>query len=147
MSASKDPTTKIRFVYQNLYQLYREDGATWESEEIPAPMGITRDPVRSYPAASSRVLKTGDAERKALIARYQPTKLIPTDGHLSHFRATSQVTLADIQKLSQPLAQTLSAVEQAVEKANLVQQKLRTVIGDLKEFTGKKTSKISFDGE
>jgi len=159
MSATKDPGTRIRFVYQNLYQIFKDDPLNWGEDE--SPLGIQTPVVPS----SGRVLKTGEAQKSALIARYQPSTLqkpslevrpgtrvkhppAPAQtGQVERFRATSQLALSDIQKLSQPLEETLSFIEDSLKKAQLIEEKIRTVVSDLKEFTGKRRSGVRFSDE
>jgi len=161
MSATKDPGTRIRFVYQNLYQIFKDDPLAWGEDE--APLGIQTSAAQP---SSGRVLKTGDAQKSALIARYEPSILKRTSlevrpapgarpkqeppaqtGHVERFRATSQLTLNDIQKLSQPLGETLSFIEESLKKAQLIEEKIRTVVSDLKEFTGKRKTGVRFSDE
>ena len=71
MSASRDKTQKVTFVYSNLYQLYKSGKETAQSAEVnAAPVAVNRN-----------VLKTEDLRKAAVSPATQPkvSNYVPTE--------------------------------------------------------------------
>lgn len=85
MSASRDKSQKIGFVFSNLYQLYRKGKDAATAAEIPNGAEVLLDvhaqgpvsiPRPSHPGGSGLVIKTGDLKHQSQVEPHNPTEFL-----------------------------------------------------------------------
>lgn len=80
MSASRDESQKIAFVYSNLYQLYQKGKAAAKEASVPEEGPVVIQKAQKPLSQSSSVLKTEDlnqVEKAAVkVSSYNPTEFI-----------------------------------------------------------------------
>ncbi|MEK6579755.1 MAG: hypothetical protein AABZ55_11055 [Bdellovibrionota bacterium] len=136
MSANRDKTQKIAFVYSNLYQLYRKGkdaaiNASTQPQDGIAQAGFVRVSARS----GTQVLKTADVrEGNPLgirVREYNPAALIGKRFEKPAFLKAGQESKAAVQV---PAHAPLDGLKNNLQALNDLQAKLRFMLQELEEL-------------
>lgn len=127
MSATRDKTQKITFVYQNLYSLYQTGKAAAHAAPEVAPVSVSAD------SGLTRVLKSAPAED--LAKPYVPIQLMG-----KRVAKPAAVQVAQTARVSAPVAQaapevTVQTLRQNLAELQSLQKRMAFFLEELEELT------------
>jgi hypothetical protein len=135
MSATKDPTQKVTFLYQNLHKVYQDlkirekDPFAGEESEAKKPEA---KPVAGSPSRYSGVLKAGDlkSDRFAHI-RVRPHAAAEISKSTQSEPRTALEARSTVRTTTR---EVLKSLERNVEKLNELQARMRFLLKDLEDL-------------
>jgi hypothetical protein len=130
MSATRDNTQKVAFVYSNLYQIYQKGKAAAIEANVPMPETSTA-PIA---VAKSTILKTDDLHKpensSVKISSYSPTELIGK-------RFARPSSLPPITKNANVPSQAVSSLKDNLKALNDLHSRLRFMLTELEDLVKK----------
>lgn len=139
MSATRDTSQKVAFVYSNLYEIYRKGKAAALEAEVPAPEAQGA-PVVTPKKASSSILKTDDLRKDEShvpqVSAYNPMELIGK----RFARPRSVATATQKPKVASPAAvlsasnPAISGLKQNLQALNDLHSRLRFMLEELEDL-------------
>jgi hypothetical protein len=132
MSASRDNTQKVAFVYSNLYSIYQKGKAAASEAQVPAP--AESSPVVISKSEKSVVLKTDDLHKpensSVKISSYNPTELVGK-------RFARPASLPPIAKKMELPQQAVSSLKDNLKALNDLHSRLRFMLTELEDLVKK----------
>jgi hypothetical protein len=131
MSATRDNTQKVAFVYSNLYQIYQKGKAAAVEANVPMPE-VSTAPIA---VAKSTVLKTDDLHKpensSVKISSYSPTELIGK-------RFARPASLPPVAPKSAVVpSQAVSSLKDNLKALNDLHSRLRFMLTELEDLVKK----------
>lgn len=158
MSATRDKTQKITFVYSNFYNLYRKGKEAASNAEVPAttPMGLTTSQVLKADSAAAQSAVTPKSLKESvqiseyrapeLIGRRLPNPMIravpaapaPAPAEQVELRAKAvleqPVSLTGYQPILGKDAEALMSLRGNLEQLNQLHSRLRFMLQELEDL-------------